>query len=61
MTVNICDVLVLKSRKVAFSETGFLTVCCCCAQTVHESHVFIQLGLALSEKQIPQVIVNIEN
>ena len=50
-----------KSWKVAFSETDFSTVYCCCATTVHESHVFIALGLALSEKHIPQVIVNIEN
>ena len=49
------------SCEVTFSEPGFLTVYCCCATTVHESHVFIRLGLASSEKQNPQVIVNIEN
>jgi len=32
-----------------------------CAGTVHKSHVFIALGLALSEKQIPQIIENIGN
>jgi hypothetical protein len=28
---------------------------------VHKSHVFITLGLALSKKQIPQIIENIGN
>jgi hypothetical protein len=32
----------------------------CCARTVPELHPFLRLGLALSEKQIPQVIGNIE-
>src|SRR5258706_8603557 len=31
-----------------------------CASTAHESNVFILLGLALSEKQIPQIAENIE-
>jgi hypothetical protein len=31
-----------------------------CATTVPESDVFMPLGLALSEKQIPQVVENIE-
>ena len=29
-----------------------------CAPTVHESNVFMPFGLALSEKQIPQLIEN---
>jgi hypothetical protein len=32
-----------------------------CARTVHESNVFTGLGLALSEKQIPEVIENLGN
>jgi hypothetical protein len=32
-----------------------------CARTVHESNVFIALGLASSEKQIPQIVENIGN
>ena len=32
-----------------------------CARTVQKSNVFIALGLALSEKQIPQIIENIGN
>jgi len=32
-----------------------------CARTVHESNVFITLELALSEKQIPQIVENIGN
>lgn len=31
------------------------------ARTVHESNVFIALGLASSEKQIPQIVENIGN
>ena len=30
-----------------------------CAPTVHESNVFILLGIALSEKQIPRFVVNV--
>ena len=29
-----------------------------CAATVHESNVFILLGIAVSEKQIPRIIGN---
>jgi hypothetical protein len=32
-----------------------------CARTVHEWNVFIALGLASSEKQIPQSVENIGN
>ena len=32
-----------------------------CAPTVHESNVFILLGIALSEKQIPRFIGNISS
>src|SRR5438876_4087021 len=32
-----------------------------CAPSVHESYVFTTLGLALSEKQIPQIVENIGN
>ena len=32
-----------------------------CARTVHESNVFIAWGLAVSEKQIPQIVENIGN
>jgi hypothetical protein len=31
------------------------------ARTVHESNVFIALGLASSEKQVPQIVENIGN
>jgi len=31
-----------------------------CAKTVPESDVFVPLGLALSEKQIPQITENTE-
>ena len=30
-----------------------------CAQTVQESNVFMSLGIALSEKQIPRFIGNV--
>ena len=33
----------------------------CCARPVHESNIFSTLGLALSEKQIPQIVENIRN
>jgi hypothetical protein len=32
-----------------------------CARTVPKLYLFPALGIALSEKQIPQVVVNIEN
>ncbi|PYU03287.1 MAG: hypothetical protein DMG34_13645 [Acidobacteria bacterium] len=32
-----------------------------CARTVHESNVFIALGLASSEKQIPEIVESIGN
>jgi hypothetical protein len=32
-----------------------------CAPTVHESNVFILLGIALSEKQIPRFIGNVRS
>jgi hypothetical protein len=32
----------------------------CCARTVQEPNALKRLGLALSEKQIPQVVGNIE-
>jgi hypothetical protein len=31
-----------------------------CAKTVPKPHLFSSLGIALSEKQIPQVVENIE-
>jgi hypothetical protein len=31
-----------------------------CARTVHESIVFVALGLAVSEKQIPQILKTLE-
>jgi hypothetical protein len=32
-----------------------------CARAVHRSHVFTALGLAVSEKQIPQIVENTGN
>ena len=32
-----------------------------CAPTVHESNVFILLGIALSEKQIPRFVANVRS
>jgi hypothetical protein len=37
----------------------FPQLCWRCARTVHESHAFTAAGLALSEKQIPQIVENI--
>ena len=33
----------------------------CCAKSVPESYLFIPLGLALSEKQIPQFVGNVNS
>jgi hypothetical protein len=33
----------------------------CCARAVSKPYLFSALGIALSEKQIPQVVENIEN
>jgi hypothetical protein len=32
-----------------------------CAPTVHESNLFILLGIALSEKQIPRFVGNVSS
>lgn len=48
--------------KVGTSVTQVIASCAVyCARTVQKSIVFIALGLALSEKQIPQIIENIGN
>ena len=48
------------SRKGLFQHACYKSRRVPCAKTVPESDVFMPLGLALSEKQIPQITENTE-
>jgi hypothetical protein len=59
-TVQVDDERPLSQRKHGDIIRGALNLCDC-ARTVHESHVFIQFELSLSEKQIPRFVGNVSS